>query len=400
MAGPEPGNETMSRRAVLLGAAGAAAAGVAGGAVPGAAAASASATADNLRRAPLWQQAWRRGLVFGSAFSTRLKDHPYRKLVDREAALMFTEDDLLWYKLKPTPSSPLDFDWADRFYDLAGRKQQLVFAAHLVWDEGFGEGWTDDDLWGLTKTQAEDLLYPVVTKMARRYRGRTAGWVTANEVTDPEGMHGFRTNVPWYNTIGRKYINEVFHIAADQDPHATLVLNEFGFETVNQYGDRPEDRRAATLQVIDTLLAEGVPVHALGIQGHLLAERFGRRFHERGYRRFLSDVADRGLDILITEMDCLDDGLPISPSARDRRMGEVYRQFLDVALDEPAVKSVMAFGLSDRYSWLQEDYPREDGGYRRPLPFDKALRPKPAYDAICAALQSAPHRRPLWRPLR
>ncbi len=178
------------------------------------------------------------------------------------------------------------------------------------------------------------------------------------------------------------------------------MLNEFGFETVNEFGDRPEDRRAATLQVIDTLLDEGVPVHALGIQGHLLAEQFGRRFNERGYRRFLADVADRGLDILITEMDCLDDGLPISPSARDRRMGQVYRQFLDVALDEPAVKSVMAFGLSDRYSWLQEDYPRDDGGYRRPLPFDKALRPKLAYDAICAALQGAPDRAPLWQPLR
>ncbi len=392
--------EKVSRRAVMLGAAGAAASGVVGGAGPAVGATAGPAAADAEKRAPLWEQAWRRGLVFGSAFSTRLKDHPYRQLVDREAAVAFTEDDLLWYKLKPTPRSRLNFDWGDRFHAFAERKQQLVFGAHLVWDEGFGEGWTDDDLWGLTRKQAEDLLYPIARRLSRRYRGRTVGWAAATEVTDPEGKNGFRTNVPWYETIGRKYINEVFHIAAEQDPDATLVLNEYGFETVNEFGDRPEPRRRATLQVIDTLLDEGVPVHALGVQGHLLGDRFRSRFDENGYRRFLADVADRGLHILITEMDCLDDGMPRSPSVRDRWMGKVYRRYLDVALDEPAVKSVMSFGLSDRYTWLEEDYPRDDGTHRRPLPYDRTLRPKAAYDAICAALHDAPKRTPLWQPLR
>jgi endo-1,4-beta-xylanase len=57
----------------------------------------------------------------------------------------------------------------------------------------------------------------------------------------------------------------------------------------------------------------------------------------------------------------------------------------------------MTFGLSDRYTWLQEDYPREDGAPRRPLPYDDGLRPKPAYDALRAALAHAVPRRPTWR---
>ena len=107
-------------------------------------------------------------------------------------------------------------------------------------------------------------------------------------------------------------------------------------------------------------------------------------------------MADRGLKILITELDVLDDGLPADSAERDAAIGDAYRLYLDTSLAEPAVASVITFGLSDRYTWLQEDYPREDGEPRRPLPFDDELQPKPAYDALQSALASAPPRDPLW----
>jgi endo-1,4-beta-xylanase len=71
----------------------------------------------------------------------------------------------------------------------------------------------------------------------------------------------------------------------------------------------------------------------------------------------------------------------------------VYRRYLDVTLEEPAVKAVVSFGLSDRYTWLQEDYPRDDGADRRPLAFGQALRAKPAYRAILHKLHQAPDRK-------
>jgi endo-1,4-beta-xylanase len=58
------------------------------------------------------------------------------------------------------------------------------------------------------------------------------------------------------------------------------------------------------------------------------------------------------------------------------------------------------FGLSDRYTWLQEDFPRDDGAVRRPLPFDEEMSPKPAYRALASALEQAPPRDLLWRPPR
>jgi endo-1,4-beta-xylanase len=96
----------------------------------------------------------------------------------------------------------------------------------------------------------------------------------------------------------------------------------------------------------------------------------------------------------------LDDDLPADVAERDAAIADATRLYLDTALQEPAVASVITFGLSDRYTWLQEDYPREDGEARRPLPFDDALAPKPMYDALLGALEAAPEREPLWTPPR
>ncbi len=387
----------LDRRSVLLGAAGAAgaAAGIAATGTPGQADAAGAATG----RPHLWRQADRRGIVFGSSIATWQLDKGYSRLHAREAGLLFTEDDLLWYQLKPGPDEPLNFGPGDQIIGFAEKHRQLVIAAHLAWDEGFGDGWTDDDLWGLDRRDAKRLLYSVIRRQVKHYKGRVDGWIVANEVTDPEeaDRHGFRTNVPWYQTIGPGYVAESFHIAKEHDPRALRIINEFGFETVNEYGDRPEARRRAYLKAIDRLLDQGAPVQAVGIQGHLLADDFGRRFHERRYRAFLREIADRGLPILITELDVLDEGLPKAPRRRDRMVADVYRRYLDVTLDERAVKVVVAFGLTDRYTWLDEDQPREDGAHRRPLAFDRRLRPKRAYVAISDAFRHAPDRRRLWR---
>ena len=82
---------------------------------------------------------------------------------------------------------------------------------------------------------------------------------------------------------------------------------------------------------------------------------------------------------------------------RDRAVADIYADYLDVTLANPAVKALITFGLSDRYTWLQEDYPREDGADRRPLPYDEDLEAKPALRALRRELRSAPRRRPLWR---
>ena len=77
---------------------------------------------------------------------------------------------------------------------------------------------------------------------------------------------------PWdHDPAGREYVRRMFRLARRHDPHATLVLNEFGFETTNEFGDDPVARQEAILSVIDTLQKQNVPLDAIGIQAHLLA---------------------------------------------------------------------------------------------------------------------------------
>lgn len=392
----------MTRRLLLQRAAAGVAAGtVLGGSVP--------SLAEAARRhdggVPLWEVAQRRGIVYGGSLSTWMYQASqggqpaYGRLVGRETAMLWPEDDFLWYHLRPSPTSGLDFTYPDMIVEFAERHGQLIIGAPgLVWDEGFGDGWTDNDLWGMSHKRASHVLYSTVRAMVRRYRGRVQTWIVCNEVTDPEGKRGLRTDVPWYNTIGPGYVAEAFHQAHDEDPHALLLLNEFGFDTVNQYGDKPVPRQKATLQVLDHLLEHNVPVHGLGIQAHLIATDYAQRFHAREFRHFLHEVASRGLKIVITEMDVLDDGLPPAIKPRDRGVADVYRRFLDTALQEPEVIAVIQYGLSDKWSEENDDNPRADGVSRRPCPFDSQFRKKPAYYAIDEALENAPRRHPYWVP--
>jgi endo-1,4-beta-xylanase len=305
----------------------------------------------------------------------------------------------MWYRIRPTPTSGLDFTYPDRQVHFAERHGQLVIGFPLVWDEGFGPGWTDDDLWGMSAQRARHVLYSTVHAMVHRYRGRIPAWIVANEVTNPDFPGGLRRDVPWYNTIGPSYVAESFRIAHHADPHALLAIQEDGgMITVNQYGDKPVPRQRAFLEVIDRLQRQNVPVHAAAIEGRLLAYHFKERFHRRQFQHFLNELRHRGLKILITEMDALDLGLPASTKVRDHAVAEAYRIFLDTVLENEDVIALILFGLTDRWTEESDDNPRPDGLPERPCPFDTHLRPKPAYWALREALDNAPRRHPYWVP--
>ena len=68
-----------------------------------------------------------------------------------------------------------------------------------------------------------------------------------------------------------------------------------------------------------------------------------------------------------------------------------------MALDERATNTVVTWGISDRYSWLNTpsvppDKKRKDGQPSRPLPFDEGLHRKAAWDAMARAFDGAPAR--------
>jgi endo-1,4-beta-xylanase len=157
-----------------------------------------------------------------------------------------------------------------------------------------------------------------------------------------------------------------------------------------------EARRSALFKLLDRLQRQQIPIDGVGLQSHLKFAHFGD-FNEKKYRGFLHDLSQRGLKIAITELDVDDRGAPPAPDERDRAVAETYTRFLSIALDEPGVIALVTWGLCDPYSWLNHSasfpqFVRPDGQSQRPLLFDAAFHPKPAYDAVLRALEQAPKR--------
>ncbi len=108
-----------------------------------------------------------------------------------------------------------------------------------------------------------------------------------------------------------------------------------------------------------------------------------------------------GLEVYITELDVNDDAVsgdhdvPDALVARDRIVADTYLNYLTAALESKAVKAVLTWGLTDRYTWLNEIESHKEkrpDRSQRPLPFDPNYKPAPAFFALRDALDHAPHR--------
>jgi endo-1,4-beta-xylanase len=155
-------------------------------------------------------------------------------------------------------------------------------------------------------------------------------------------------------------------------------LNEFGLEY-----DIPEHRqkREGLVRLLTQLRRDDVPIDAVGIQAHLdLAHE--AHFNPDVLAAFLNKLGAMGLQIRISELDVREADRALPTVERDRRVADAVGRFLQVALANKAVGSVTCWGLTDKYSWLDES------GGNRGLPFDDRLRSKPMWQAIAGAISS------------
>jgi endo-1,4-beta-xylanase len=321
-----------------------------------------------------------RGLIFGAAIqAAMLTDAPYAAAFAAEAALIGSENDFKWAATQPA-ADRFNFDPADAVTGFARANGQLLRGHNLAWHMG-NPAWLEQTL---TPANAKSILVNHVETVVSRYAGQMHSWDVVNEAVLPSDgrADGLRKSL-WLAALGPGYIDMAFQTAAAADPKALLVYNDFGLEYSDTSG---VSKRTAVLQLLGGMLGRGVPVGALGIQGHLSA---GRIFEAGPFVDFLGAVGRLGLQILVTELDVDDSSLPADTSERDRSVAAVYEQFAVAALSAPAVIQIMTWGLSDRHSYLNVAHARADGLPQRPLPLDAALARKPAWDALATAFGSS-----------
>jgi endo-1,4-beta-xylanase len=330
-----------------------------------------------------------KGVVFGTAL-TRGEAEASPELAGiagAEAALIVPGNEFKWPSHRPSLEG-FDFRDADFMVRFAEERRKPARGHALVW-HGALPAWFEAaaprDAAGM-----RGLLERHIRTVAGRYAGRMQSWDVVNEPVEPwyRRPDGLR-ETPFLQALGPDYIDLAFRLAHAADPAARLVLNEYGLEMANEDNAA---RRVAMLALLRGMRSRGVPVHALGIQGHLSAA--ARDFDPQVFRRFIRDVAALGLEVYVTELDVTDRGLPPDIPARDAAVARTLRAFLDAALAEPAVRMVVVWGLTDRFTWMNDSqYTRREDGLRvRGHLLDEALRPKAGWHAVADAFRAAPRR--------
>lgn len=354
-----------------------------------AAAAPATFACGQTRRAgrPLHELASASGRFYGAAALLRevRPDSPVRALLQRDCGLLVPEVELNWDHL----AQPADHLRMEEYAAHARDMGKPLHGHTLLWHRSV-PAWAQELLrtapdWGIVAAHIRSTI--------RRYGQGIAYWEVVNEPIDtgyrPDGLRGSL----FLEAFGPDYIRRALEEAAAAAPAAKLLINEFSLDY-----DIPveRERRRHLLRLLERLLKAGVPLHGLGVQGHLDLQK--RPFSARVFEAFLAEVAGMGLDIVITELDVREADLIQPPQVRDRLVAEHAKAYLDVALDQPATKGVITWGITDRHSWLElgeADLARfpgawQDGtspGLNRGLPFDSDLRAKPMYYALAAAFQ-------------
>jgi endo-1,4-beta-xylanase len=299
--------------------------------------------------------------------------------------VLVVQNELKWGPLRPTPDT-FDFTRPDWLVGFA-QEHDLAFRGHcLVWHHS-NPRWLAD---ALKTGKPEQILEQHIAAVAGRYRGRMHSWDVVNEaISIKDGRpDGLRQSV-WLDALGPHYIERAFRLAAEADPGALLVYNDFDFE----YADGPStQKRQAILKLLERLKAKGAPVHALGIQAHIEAER---AIDPKVLTSLIETVAGLGLRVFITELDVDDHRLERSVTLRDAHVAELYKLYLDTVLAHPATAFVTTWGLSDKYTWYDEPETRYHRFTPRPLPLNARMKRKRAWAAAAEAFDRAPERAPL-----
>jgi endo-1,4-beta-xylanase len=336
-----------------------------------------------------------KGIRFGSTMgSGNFADPQYRALNAAQIGLVVPETEMKWVALRPD-ATRFDFRGADGIVAWAKANGVGVRGHTLLWHfERWMPEWTRTHDYGVDpRTESARVLVEHIDTVARRYAGAVYSFDVVNEGIDPDT--GLLRETALSKALGAETVIDLaFRTAREAAPKAELVYNDF-------MSWRSDDarHRDAVLRLLERCKARGTPVTALGIQSHL-GSKYSEAptglgaIDETAWRRFLDTVTGMGLDLLVTELDVHDNPLPGAIGPRDHAVAAHTRAYLDLMLSYPQCRTVMCWGLSDRYSWLQPLRPRPDGLPKRPLPYDAAFAPKPMRDAIAAAFAAAPVRKP------
>ena len=305
------------------------------------------------------------------------------------------ENVLKWESVHPRLDG-YNFEQADR-YVAFGEKNHMFIVGHcLVWHSQVPQWVLQDDKGapldrdGLLKRMREHIM-----TVAGRYKGRIHSWDVVNEALNDDGT---LRQSPWMRIIGEDYIAKAFDYAHEADPQAELNYNDYSLEN--------EAKRKGAVELIKKLKDRGVPITAVGLQGHDNLDWPTVEQQDATIAAFQA----LGVKVCISELDV--DVLPTAnrqpsadvsataagtatsnpytaglPDSVQQALAKRYAALFGVYLKHrDAVTRVTFWGVTDGDSW-KNNFPVR-GRTNYPLLFDRAGKPMSAFDAVMQAARS------------
>lgn len=339
----------------------------------------------------------RTGRRWGSAINWNIgnsggsiQNPDYSGIVRAECGVVVPENEMKWRWTRPGPST-FDFTRLDEIVGWAQSAGLAIRGHTLLWHR---PRWFPDwlnvyDFGANPVAEAERLLTTHIRTVTSRYRGTITSYDVVNEAIDHDTNGLVETSLSRAMGSAEAVLDLAFHTARDELPTADLVYNDY-----MSWEPPHAAHRADVLRLLEGFRRRNVPVDTLGIQSHIEmysldpATGLGP-YQEREWRQFLDEAVAMGYKLLISEFDVKDKALPADIAVRDARVADYARRYFDVMLDYPQLGDVLAWGMVDRFNWLQGFAPRDDGLEVRGTPYDSNYAPKPLRTAIAESFATA-----------
>jgi endo-1,4-beta-xylanase len=294
----------------------------------------------------------------------------YSATLAREFNMLEPEDAMKWWTVRKD-QGVFDFRPGDDIVAFAQAHEMKIRGHCLVWDHDNPEWLAQTPF---KPTQLSHLLQEHITTMLKHYGGQVFAWDVVNEAFDEDGQ--FRDSL-WYNQPGiglaqkgTAYIEQAFRWAHDADPRSLLFYNDNGGEGLNAKSN-------AIYAMVKDFKQRGVPIHGVGLQMHISRLDVDTAAIAANIAR----LTTLGVQVHITELDV---SLPVDSNGVATKedlqhQAEIYRAIVRACLQSPGCTAIQTWGFTDKYSWIGS---HSRGARGAALPFDRAYKPKPAYDAI------------------
>jgi endo-1,4-beta-xylanase len=319
-------------------------------------------------------------------------------LLEQHFNSITTENEMKFESLEQV-EGVFNYATADSMVAFAKQRGMKVRGHTLVWHRQT-PAWVFSDASGgpASKELVLARLKRHIDDVVGHFKGIVYAWDVVNEAIMDDGR--FRTaeeakedqRSAWYGILGTSYIAEAFKYAHAADPDAKLFYNDFR--------NYIPEKRQAIYELLKQLLAEGVPVHGVGLQAHLNVTPSPVPTHDGRFQtvaemeKTIELYSSLGLEVQVTELDLslYVQGVTYTPdqyytadtvtpelwkqqAARYKEFFDLFRKHRDV------ITGITFWGIADDNTWLSEF---SSGRKDFPLLFGVNHEPKLAFQEVVA----------------